>query len=162
MLYENYYFLIYLVISQFISLYRVKKVREKNSVGVLAIGSALSGGLSSLSGLGGGALLVPILNAALKMDIKKAKSISLVMIVFTSLSMTIVNLTADPTGIYSYSLGYIVFPIAVPLAGGVIIASPVGVRVGQKVRPGVIKIIFVLFLLVVIVDKIMELIVLWP
>ena len=75
--------LIYLLIS---TLKRAKiinlKEDEKNRNSYLGFAGAGSGILSALSGLGGGAILVPILNGKLKMDIQKAKSISLNMIFF--------------------------------------------------------------------------------
>lgn len=125
----------------------------------LLIGAGGSGGLvAALSGLGGGAIVVPYLTLLLRMDVKKAKSISLGMIFFTSLLMTLFNMTEDPqTTPDAFHLGYIVFPIVVPLGIGVIIASPLGVKAGVRMSSRLITLLFSAFLLVVILKKAYEL-----
>jgi uncharacterized membrane protein YfcA len=115
-------------------------------------GSGLFGGLiSSLSGLGGGAIIVPLLNIGMRMDIKMAKSISLGMIVLSSISMTIFNSFEQPVyDIRMYNTGYLVWPIALTLSAGVVVASPIGVAVGRRAPSHIISYVFSIFILIVI------------
>ncbi|MFA0962372.1 sulfite exporter TauE/SafE family protein [Roseivirga sp. BDSF3-8] len=130
----------------------------KTRFSLLAVAGSSGGLIASLSGLGGGAIMVPILNLGLKMDIKQAKSISLGVISMSSLGMTIYNSfeqTRYPFQYYNW--GYIVWPIALALSAGVVIGSPIGVKVGRKISSRTISFIFSAFLLVVIIKKALEL-----
>src|SRR5699024_5475830 len=99
----------------------------------LGLAGVAGGVVSALSGLGGGTVIVPILNSAMKMNIKKAKSISFGMIFFSALFMTLFNLLEKPTTDFApFHIGFVVFPIVVPLSIGVVLASPFGVRVSRK------------------------------
>ncbi|MEL6538933.1 MAG: sulfite exporter TauE/SafE family protein [Bacteroidota bacterium] len=124
------------------------------------MGAGGSGGLvAALSGLGGGAIVVPFLTLILGMDIKKAKSISLGMIFFTSLMITCFNMTEVPRfNVDYYNMGYIVFPIVLPLGMGVVISSPLGVKAAAKMSSRLITILFSIFIFVVILKKAFELI----
>lgn len=117
--------------------------------------SGLAGGLvASLSGLGGGAIIVPVLNLGLRMDMHRAKSISLGVIVISALSMTIFNSFEQPQYAFSYySTGYLVWPIAAFLSLGVIVGSPLGVRVGRILPAYALSYVFSLFILIVIGTK---------
>lgn len=115
-------------------------------------GSGFAGGLiASLSGLGGGAIIVPILNIGMRMDIKRAKSISLGMIVLSSLSMTLFNSFEEPVhDVQLYNTGYLVWPVALTLSAGVVVASPLGVAVGRRMPSHIISYVFSVFILIVI------------
>jgi len=113
-----------------------------------------AGAMAALSGLGGGTVVVPLLKSGMHMDIKRAKSISLGVILITSALMTLFNLLDQPDQEFSgSSLGYIVFPVALPLSLGVVLSSPFGVKVSNKISSRIISYIFVGFLLLVIVRK---------
>ena len=124
----------------------------------LGIAGMAGGIVSALSGLGGGTVIVPILNSAMKMNIKKAKAISLGMIFFSSLFMTLFNLLEKPDLQFKpFHIGFIVFPIVVPLSIGVVIASPFGVKASRKAPSYVISYIFSIFVLIVIIGKALSL-----
>lgn len=119
----------------------------------------MAGAMAALSGLGGGTVVVPLLKSGLHMDIKRAKSISLGVILITSALMTLFNMLDKP--VHSFqgsSLGYIVFPVVIPLSVGVVLSSPLGVKVSNKISSRIISYIFAGFLLLVIVRKIIALI----
>lgn len=123
-----------------------------------SIVGAAAGTVSALSGLGGGTVIIPVLNSGFKMPMYKAKSISLGVIFITSLSLTIFNLFETPMTDYSnQNTGYIVWPLALAISLGVIIGSPFGVIVSRKLSNRLISYIFVLFVLVVIADKVFQL-----
>ena len=134
---------------------------EDKKAGVLGfsfIGSA-AGAVAALSGLGGGTIIIPVLNTGFKMTMQKAKSISLGVIFITSFSLTLMNVFAvtsfDSAKYYS---GYIVWPLALILSLGVVIASPFGVSVARRLSGKTISYIFVAFVMVVIIDKLIQLI----
>jgi uncharacterized membrane protein YfcA len=123
------------------------------------ISGGISGAVSALSGLGGGTITVPLLRSGLHMDIKQAKSISLGVIFITSTAITIFNMIDQPAGQLEFGrVGYIVFPVSVPLSIGVLIGSPLGVWVANKISSRIISYIFVGFLILVILRKAIELI----
>lgn len=131
---------------------------DKNRVKLLSL-SGISGGLlASLSGLGGGAIIVPVLNSGLRMDIRRAKSISLGVIVLSALCMTLFNSFEEPRYAFEYyNTGYLVWPIAACLSVGVVVGSPLGVRVGRLVPSYAISYVFSLFLLIVMGTKMWDL-----
>jgi uncharacterized protein len=125
----------------------------------LSITGAAGGFIAALSGMGGGIIIIPVLNSIMKVDIKKASSISSGVIMLTAFTITLHNLFEKP--IYDfrfYSAGYIVFPIALSLSLGVIFASPFGVQVGRKLSSTTISYIYASFLIIVILKKAIELI----
>jgi uncharacterized protein len=132
-----------------------RSLDELNPVYLVVTGS-FAGLLSALSGLGGGVLTVPILNSWMKVNIKKAASISLGVIVLSSFAMTVVNLLENPGFGTPDSQGYIIFPIAIALSLGVVIASPLGVKMSVKLSSKIISYIYAAFLGIVIIKKIME------
>jgi len=121
--------------------------------------TGLAGGiLSSLGGVGGGVVMIPILNLWLKINIKKAKAISIGVIFFTSLGMSLINLLEEPIHeLVRYSVGYIIFPVVIPIMAGVLLGAPFGVKVGKKISPKLTTIIFASFILCVIIRKVVEL-----
>ncbi|WP_339698905.1 sulfite exporter TauE/SafE family protein [uncultured Roseivirga sp.] len=126
--------------------------------GQLGVVGALAGSISALSGLGGGVVIIPILNLRFKQSMRKAKSISLGVIFITSMVMSISNLLAKPmTNINGQNIGYVVWPLVLVLSLGVIIGSPYGVRIARKLSNRTISYIFVSFLGVVIIDKLIQL-----
>ncbi|HSZ24460.1 MAG TPA: sulfite exporter TauE/SafE family protein [Cytophagaceae bacterium] len=118
-----------------------------------------SGLVASVSGLGGGIVIIPLLNSVMKVDIKKSSSISSGVIMVTSLVMTMFNLMEETRFPFSnYNMGYIVFPIGLVLAAGVIFSSPFGVRTAAKASPKTISYIYASILGIVISKKVIELI----
>jgi uncharacterized protein len=116
------------------------------------------GAIAALSGLGGGIIIIPILNSLLKIDIKKASSISSGVIMITAFTMTIYNMWTTPMNeFHYYNSGYIIFPICLSITAGVIFASPFGVNVARKINSSTISYIYSVFLLLVIMKKIVEL-----
>ncbi|MEO0330094.1 MAG: sulfite exporter TauE/SafE family protein [Bacteroidota bacterium] len=119
----------------------------------------VAGAFSALSGLGGGTVSVPLLQSGLHIDIKQAKSISLGVIFIASSAITIFNMIDQPANLVALTqAGYIIFPISIPLSIGVLIGSPLGVLVANKISSRTISYIFVGFLVLVILRKLMELI----
>lgn len=124
---------------------------EKYPLFILA--GILTGAVSSLSGLGGGVILIPILTNFIGMDVRKAASISLGIIPMHALAMGIYYSVAEP---YSgpalpYSIGYIVLPILLPLLVGVLLCTPIGVKLRERMAQKQIKIIFSIVVLLIFI-----------
>jgi uncharacterized membrane protein YfcA len=152
-------FLIYMLISLFLKKDRKQEVplgKDKDIKMILA--GIVGGSLAASTGLGGGAAVVPILSTQLHMNIKKARSISLAMICITALTLTMFNLLENPhIQDLAYQVGYIYLPAALPLTFGVILGSPVGSKLGRILSAQTIKILFGVFILIVIIEKLFQL-----
>lgn len=116
----------------------------------------MGGVIAATSGLGGGAIVVPLLNVGLKMNIKKAKSVSLGVIFLTSMAITVYNLLSNPDQLVGPGIGYILFPLVIPIAIGVLISTPFGVRMSRKSPAFLISYIFAIFTGLVIIKKLVE------
>jgi len=117
--------------------------------------AGLSGGfIAGVTGLGGGAIIVPLLNLGLKMNIKKAKSISLGVLFITSAVISMYYSLADPNpnGIPLH-MGYLIIPVVVPISIGVLVFTPVGVWISRKSPSFFISYFFSGFLFLVILKK---------
>jgi uncharacterized membrane protein YfcA len=121
----------------------------------LSITGLISGTIAAFSGIGGGVIIVPILTDFLKLPIKKATSISLGVISIMALATSLYNSFFSAANASGHSL--IVFSLALPVAIGSLIASPIGVSISSKLNPKHIRLILIIFLLVVISKMIISL-----
>ena len=128
---------------------------EKNTIPLsrYPIIGFITGIVSALSGLGGGVVMVPLLAGFMKLKIKKTTSISLGIMPFFTLAMTLYYfLTNVPAGNnIPGAIGYIIPSLVIPMSLGVILCSPLGVLLSQKLHPVTIRIIFAIVLSLVII-----------
>jgi uncharacterized membrane protein YfcA len=124
----------------------------------LSITGIFSGLIAGFTGLGGGTIIIPLLNLWQRVDIKKAKSISFGVIFIIALWLTIFNLFFAGTLKISGSQGLIVFPMMLPLLLGVIIGSPLGVIISHKMSSRAVTLLFLTMVAIVMIQKIMDLI----
>lgn len=112
----------------------------------------ITGVFSALSGLGGGVVMVPVLAGFFKLKIKKVISISLGIMPFFTLSMTLFYAFSNnpPLKEIKGAIGYIIPSLVIPMSIGVILCSPLGIRISHRLLPRAIKIIFAIVLLLVI------------
>lgn len=101
-----------------------------------------TGIITSLSGLGGGILMVPVFSDFLKIPIKIATSISTGVIPLFTLALIIPYMAATPASISSFQFGYVVFPLVAPLIISVVFVSPIGVKAAHRMKPLVLRLIF--------------------
>ena len=138
---------------------KAEKTKEHSKFDLkLGLAGLAGGAVSALSGLGGGVVIIPILHTIFNMDIRKANAISLGVIGVTSFMMTIFSMLENvksPTVLYH--TGYIIFPVALSLAAGVVIASPFGVKASKMISSQLLAYLFSFFLALVIIRKIIEL-----
>lgn len=148
--------LVLIAIRIFTQRKKIELEENKNvSINSLSLTGIVSGTIAAFSGIGGGVIIVPILTDLIKLPIKKATSISLgvisIMAFFTSLFNGVNNFSS------STDASLIIFSLALPVAIGSLIASPVGVQLATKLKPSQIKVVLFLFLVSVILKMLMEL-----
>jgi uncharacterized membrane protein YfcA len=117
-----------------------------------------SGMISALSGLGGGFIMIPVLNGLLKVPMKKTISVSLGVIAYVAIGYSIYNMffTSYPQYDFAYSMGSIVFPMVLPVVVGVLVGAPLGVKWSHKLPAGLLKILFALFCVGVVVKLLID------
>lgn len=133
--------------------YTTIESRQKGDKTKLLLVGALSGIVSAMSGLGGGVVMVPLLSDVLKYPVKKASSISLGAIALMALTtVTFYSFQVPGWQVSDWQIGFLALPAVLPMALGVILAAPFGVRLAQRVAPRTMKVFFVLFFIVVILQ----------
>jgi uncharacterized membrane protein YfcA len=103
-------------------------------------------------------VLIPLLNIWQRVDIKKAKSISFGVIFLIALWLTTYNMFFGNSLPVTGSQGLIIFPLVLPLAIGVLIGSPLGVIISQKMSSKTVTIVFLIMVSIVTIQKIIDLI----
>ena len=105
----------------------------------------VAGLISSLSGLGGGIIVIPILTDMLKTPLKKASSISIGVVAMLALPISASYLSIDAKSAMQHvlpaQLGYISMFIAAPVLIGVFSTTGWGVRTAQKTDPNKLRLI---------------------
>lgn len=124
----------------------------------LALTGILGGTLAGFTGLGGGTVIIPLLNLWQRIDIKKAKSISFGVIFLIALWLTVYNLFLSGAIPVAGSQGLIIFSLVLPLGIGVLIGSPLGVMVSQKMSSRAVTLVFLMMVSIVTIQKIIDLI----
>lgn len=119
------------------------------------LGGMAGGIVATLSGLGGGVIMVPLLNAVFQLNYKTARSISLGVIFLTALSVTVRNMTYPTT--MPHSIGYVSYAITPAVIAGVLISAPLGIYMSRKMKASTISYIYSFFLILFIVKKSIEL-----
>ena len=113
-----------------------------------------TGGVTSLSGLGGGIVLIPFLSDVLKKEITKASSISIGVIALLSFSVSISYLFVNDPGstpsVLPYQTGYISIPLVIPVLIGLFFSTSFGVKAAHKARPKTLRITFGIIILILI------------
>lgn len=124
----------------------------------LLLTGGAAGTAAALTGLGGGTLVIPLLNLWQKVDIMKAKSISFGTIFAIALWLSINNLFLEPPYPIPNSFGLIVFPMILPISVGVLIGSPIGVVLSHKIPARSVTLLFLVVISIVAIQKIAELV----
>lgn len=121
-------------------------VKKRGVIKFINLG-LLTGCITSLSGMGGGVILIPFLTDINKISIKKASSISIGVIMLLAFSVSTNYAFANQnsamvTEKLPWQIGYISIQIFLPILAGIMLASTYGVKVAQKTSPQKLRIIF--------------------
>ncbi len=123
---------------------------------LMAIG-IIGGVVTAISGLGGGVVFVPLLLYFTALDIKMIKVISLGVIMFTSFAVSLYHMVQPvPELLTTSTIGYLVLPVTFPLVLGVMIGSPIGVRLSLKLKSHQMQWLFAIFVIFVVIKKIID------
>lgn len=116
-----------------------------------------AGLITAFSGLGGGVVMTPVFTDIMKQSIKKASSISNGVIPFFAILIGIYNLSDPaPYAISNLQVGYVVFPVILPLVAGTFLFAPLGVRTAQKSSQTLIRTVFATFASIVFIKLLYE------
>lgn len=129
---------------------RVRDTETKNGhLWLGAIGGVFVGGLSSLLGVGGGIVAIPILVYVVGLGLEKVAATSMAVIVFTATAAVAGYATAEPGAqlMPPGSLGYIHYMAGLPILAGSIFSVRLGARVNQRLSARKLRMIFGLFFL---------------
>jgi len=119
----------------------------------------IAGIVTAMSGLGGGVVMTPAFTDVLKMDIKKASAISNGVIPVFALAVGILNLsTSSIQKLNEWQVGYIVFPIVIPMILSTFIIAPLGVIASQKANQHTIRMVFASFISIVFIKTLLSIV----
>ncbi len=115
------------------------------------VGGILVGFITSLLGVGGGIVAIPLLIYLVRLDMKKVAATSLGIVVFSALAAA---LTYAFSGwghpeLPSASAGYIFLPAGLALIPGAMLTVRFGVRLNQQLNARALKVVFGLVFLLV-------------
>lgn len=117
----------------------------------------LAGIVTAMSGLGGGVVMTPIFTDVLKQNIKKASSISNGVIPLFAIIVGIYNLSTAPAEkMDPWQVGYIIIPVVLPMIIATFYFAPLGVKVSQRSKPGMIRMVFATFVTLVFIKLVYE------
>jgi uncharacterized membrane protein YfcA len=93
------------------------------------------------------------------MDIKKASAISNGVIPFFALAVGLLNLsTPSIKNVSEWQVGYIVFPIVIPMILSTFLLAPLGVIASQKANQQTIRMVFASFISIVFIKTLLAII----
>ena len=111
----------------------------------------------ALSGLGGGVIMVPLFRMVLKMPMKDSTALSLSIIPLLSLPPLINYLLSNaPAKMEVLHTGYLVWPIALPIAVGVAIFAGIGLKFSKRISVLSLRIIFALLSTVILIKTLID------
>lgn len=115
----------------------------KPPVYLLPLAGILIGILSSLTGVGGGVLMVPLLNKGYSVEMKRAVSTSTFCIIFTAfvgvLGYALFYTASNP--LPQPSFGYLYLPFVIWMSGGAILGGYIGALTGKKIHSTLLKVL---------------------
>ncbi len=142
----------------------LKKVQVSNTSNIIKplgyyVTGFIAGIVTAMSGLGGGVVMTPAFTDVLKMDIKKASAISNGVIPVFALAVGILNLsTSSIQKLSEWQVGYVVFPIVIPMILSTFLLAPLGVIASQKANQQTIRMVFASFISIVIIKTLLSIV----
>jgi uncharacterized membrane protein YfcA len=130
---------------------RKEAQEQQENFGLVAACGFPIGIVSGLTGLGGGALIVPMLVLALNFPVHVAVGTSVASIIFTSLGGTVGYIVngLGVSGLLPHSIGYVNLPIWLCLAATSVPLAQLGARTAHALPAKPLRYIFIAFMLYV-------------
>lgn len=126
-------------------------------VSAITIG-IISGGISGLTGVGGGVIIVPLLVTMLHLEFKKTSAYSNALMIFTSGSAVLGYGLAQGIEIKTFlNFGYILPLVVGMVLCGSLIGSRIGVKLHGGLKPKTLKKIFIGLMVLVIIKSVSSL-----
>lgn len=142
---------IYFVAARML-LAKKSEVEEKQTVNgpLVSVCSAFIGGLASLIGIGGGALIVPLLTA-LHINMKRAIGCAAVAGGFISVAGSVGYVVSglDSYSLEDYYLGYVYLPALFGIILATALTAPIGANATAKLPVSKLKKFFAIFLVII-------------
>jgi uncharacterized membrane protein YfcA len=116
----------------------------KKGLALAVVGGLLVGFITSLLGVGGGIVAIPLLIYLVRLEMKKVAATSLGIVVFSALTaaLTYVGAGWGHPDLPSGSAGYVFLPAGLALLPGAVLTVRLGVRLNQKMNPRALKVLF--------------------
>jgi uncharacterized protein len=152
--------LVYTVLKTFLKRKTAEEKELPFSVKRYAGIGLLTGIASSLSGLGGGIVMIPLFKNIIKMDMKKAASVSIGAIPILLFPMLILYAFGSPiitSNIYHW--GYLTPLYVAPVAVGLWLGTTIGLKISKRITNQTLQIIFASLLTLLILKYTIELVV---
>lgn len=132
---------------------------ENLNVAKMSGAGAMGGLVAALAGVGGGIVLVPIMNLLYRLPIVKTVSISSLAIVLISFSGWIQYAfwVESPEGLTNYTLGFVDFGTGFPLIVGAFAGGLLGVKLNKKVNASRVQLGFSILVIVIAISMIWSL-----
>lgn len=157
---EDVFVSFFIILLTFVAILFYRKSQSKvtlqvkaGKMGLLKMFTAggLGGFIASLAGVGGGVVLVPMMNLWYRLPIAKAVSISSLSIVIISFSgwVQYAILTNGQMGASPYTFGYVDFGTSLPLVIGAFIGGVLGVKFTEKVDASIVQIGFSILVILI-------------
>lgn len=143
--------LLLFVAFKFISRGRIRPEKEVDEIRVGKRTSLVTGGIggfvASIAGVGGGIVVVPILNLWYSIPMAKSVSVSSLAVLIISFSgwMQYAFLSGIADTTRAWSIGYVDFGTGLPLIIGALIGGVLGVMIAKKVNQRKVQILFAIF-----------------
>lgn len=118
-----------------------------------SIVGAVTGIFTAFSGLGGGIIMIPSFVNLLKLEMKKAVSVSAGVVPIFALPTALYYMFQEPVqqNIPVAHWGFILYPLVIPMIIGTLFTVPLGVKTGHAMKPGTAKVIFAIFVVLVLI-----------
>ncbi|MCX6146810.1 MAG: sulfite exporter TauE/SafE family protein [Candidatus Kapabacteria bacterium] len=157
-------FALFFIIMLLFMIYRMfQKIDENNTKNVIEIKATNfaivgfgTGLITSLSGLGGGLIMIPVFSKYIKLHLKQAISISTGVIPFFALPNVVFYLFQDLQYEKALHFGYIFPYVAIPMTLGIIITTRFGINSAKNMTQNKIRTIFLCVIILATVKMIFE------
>lgn len=133
----------------------VAQTSQRRTIKSILIGF-ISGGISGLTGLGGGAFNVPLLHRWLALPFKETSAYSNLIMLVTATTATLTYVFKDAPEVGLFAIGYVVPKLTFAMLIGSFFGSKIGIRLHKKVAEKKLKLSFSILLILIIIRTLLS------